>query len=347
MKNRNQQLIDAVIQKAEKLCPDAIDLIGVYGSAATGDIHEKSDLDLLILINDEKGCQVADCFIVDDIGIGYDLYCTTWEMLEGDAECRHAQLSKLMDAQLVYVKTQSDVIRLEELRKKAADLLASDVRFERAKDAFMNAEKMYAECFLTEQLSKIRTNAGTVIYYLLDALMLYHGRYFKRGVKRTFEETALLNLPFNPEAEVKKVISSRTAEEIRNNLTSLVQNVQEVLRENKEKKEPEPSDLYGTYEEMFSNWRNKMWEAAGREDLFASFMNMGSLQFMLDDIAEGVKIGEIDVMQHFKPDDLSHNAKMFDSCLEAYLKEYEKADMKPNRYADMQTFLRNYLKGTE
>lgn len=37
MNDRNETMIDAVIKKAEALCPDSLALIGVYGSVATGD----------------------------------------------------------------------------------------------------------------------------------------------------------------------------------------------------------------------------------------------------------------------------------------------------------------------
>ena len=94
MNTVNQKIIDAVITKAEKVCPDSLALIGIYGSTATGDYYEKSDLDLLILIQDEKGWQLGTGFILDDSKIGYDIYCTNWDGLKYDAECHHAQLSK-------------------------------------------------------------------------------------------------------------------------------------------------------------------------------------------------------------------------------------------------------------
>ena len=56
----------------------------------------RSDLDLLILINDDAGWQLDQGFILDDTMIGYDIYCTSWEMLAEEAECRHAHLAKLM-----------------------------------------------------------------------------------------------------------------------------------------------------------------------------------------------------------------------------------------------------------
>ena len=45
MNNVNQKIINAVIEKAEKVCPDSLALIGIYGSVATGDEKVKSDLD--------------------------------------------------------------------------------------------------------------------------------------------------------------------------------------------------------------------------------------------------------------------------------------------------------------
>ena len=78
MNTVNRKIINAIIEKAEKLCPDSLALIGVYGSVATGDDYAKSDLDLLILIEDEEGRKLATGFILDDSKVGYDIYCTDW-----------------------------------------------------------------------------------------------------------------------------------------------------------------------------------------------------------------------------------------------------------------------------
>jgi predicted nucleotidyltransferase len=52
---RNQRIIQAVKTKADLVCPGAVDLIAIVGSFASGDYHEKSDLDLLIVINQDSG----------------------------------------------------------------------------------------------------------------------------------------------------------------------------------------------------------------------------------------------------------------------------------------------------
>ncbi len=51
LEDRNRKIIDAVISKANAVCPGSLALIGINGSFMTGDYYEKSDLDLLILIS--------------------------------------------------------------------------------------------------------------------------------------------------------------------------------------------------------------------------------------------------------------------------------------------------------
>lgn len=32
-------------------------------------------------------------YLIDDVDIGYDIYCTSWDMIEEDAQCGHTHLS--------------------------------------------------------------------------------------------------------------------------------------------------------------------------------------------------------------------------------------------------------------
>lgn len=172
----DKKIIDAIIQKSRKICPGSLALIGVYGSVCTSDTHEKSDLDLMILINDDAGWQLADGFILDDKQIGYDIYCTNWQMLENDANCSHAHLAKLMDSEIVYTADQKAVQKLEELRLKAAEVLKSDKRFTCVDEIVSNAKKVYADAMIKETIAEIRVCAFCCIYLLLDAVMIENGQ---------------------------------------------------------------------------------------------------------------------------------------------------------------------------
>ena len=110
-----------------------------------------------------------------------------------------------------------------------------------------------------------------------------------------------------------------------------------------ERAEPSEQSLRGSYEEMFSNWRNKLWEAAEREDLYSSFMNTVSCAWMLQDIGEAVNVDVPDIMEGFAPGDLRKNGEAFDDALERYLAICQKAGMKPRRFSDVDAFLEEYL----
>ena len=343
MNERDEKIIRAVVEKARRVCPGSLALVGVYGSARTGDTHARSDLDLLILINDDNGWRLATGFILDDVQIGYDIYCTSWQMLEDDAACPHAHLGKLMDSEIVYLADQSAQSRLEKLRERAAALLRSDERFRRADDITDRLCRAYAEAMSAASLGKARAFAAYAVSLSLDAVMLKNGRYFRRGVKRTFEELDGLPLPQRYVETIGAIVRARDMAGLAAALTALVRAMLAYTRREGEKQPSTPDALRGTYEEMFSNWRSKMPEAAARGDAFSSFMNMASLQAMLDDIAGETDIPAFDVMASYDPDDLAGNARAFDDALSAYRREYDKLGMTPRRYRDVDEFVKDYL----
>lgn len=215
MNHVNQKIINAVIEKAEKVCPDSVSLIGIYGSIVTGDTYEKSDLDLLILIQDDRGWQLGTGFILDDSKVGYDIYCTDWNGLRYDAACHHAQISKLMDSQIVYIKNREAYDELCKLREQTKRFLASEERFHRVNELIDKAKISYANASLHEELGQIRLDVFGVMCYLMDAIMLFHGRYFKRGTKRMIEELAEVPVEETFVDNLKSIASSKDVLELR------------------------------------------------------------------------------------------------------------------------------------
>ena len=343
MNDRNEKIINAIIKKADALCPDSLALIGVYGSVATGDEYEKSDLDLMVLINDENGQILADGFILDDVDIGYDIYCTSWDMLENDAQCDHAHLSKLFDSIIVYCKDKSALKRLDEIRREAAELLASDRRFEKADKAYCDAKKLLAEAYLTQSVSKARSCAGAAITFIENAVMLYNGQYFRKGTKRALDELKQLRLPFDLETRILAVIQAETVEKIRERLTEVFVLTDEYLQVPKKKELPSAQNLRGTYEEMYSNWKNKMVEAADRNDVYSSFMNLLSLQYMFHEITECIAVDDFEIMDKFNTQKPEENADVFDQALNKYLAEYEKAGICPRHFENVTEFAADFM----
>ena len=343
MMNRvNQKIVDAIIKKAEHLCPDSLALIGVYGSVATGDDYEKSDLDLLILIQDDEGRQLQTGFILDDSGVGYDIYCTDWMSLRSDSACHHARISKLMDSQVIYVKDHGAYGKLCELRNQARLFLESDERFQRVSELIDKAKVSYADSLLHDRLDEIRMDAFEVMYDLLDAVMLYHGKYFRLGVKRTWQEISALPVAEEFSANMQKIAASKDIPEIRALLKRLLLYTESHTGQEKDRKAPS-AELAGTYEEMYSNWRNKVEEAANNGDIFSSFMNMCCFHHMLADISSEMDIGCCGVMEDYDPDCLTDNVRIYDKCLENYEAVYKKAGITVKRFSDVDAFAADYL----
>ena len=72
--------------------------------------------------------------------------------------------------------------------EKTKAFLDSDQRFARVEELIKKAKEWFADLYLCEDLGTARKSAFGVIYYALDAIMLFHGDYYKRGTKRIFDE---------------------------------------------------------------------------------------------------------------------------------------------------------------
>ena len=353
LEERNQKIIDAVIAKTNRECPGSVALIGICGSFATGDIYEKSDLDLLVLTNDDAAQAVAMLFIQDDLGVGHDIYCTSWERLENDAKFEHPYLAKLLNAKIVWCPDPADMERLENLRYSVRDRFAEPLSvedFERAAALLSKAEQCYAKAMCADALTEIRAQAMELLYYLPDALMLLNKRYYHRGTRRLYDELMILTKrPADICGLLESVTAADTAEALKSALTSLLRETETVFTAVKaelyiKKEVPSADNITGTYEEMFSNWRNKMVLAAKTGNRMLSFTTLGCLQAMLDEISAGVDIAHYDAVSGYDPDDLWKNAEYYDRTIEAYLAEYRNAGIPVKHYADIDAFVEDYLK---
>ena len=173
--------------------------------------------------------------------------------------------------------------------------------------------------------------------------MLWNGNYYKRGIKRTFEELKGLDVPSDFEANIMNIVQAKDYTELGNALGTLFKSVMLFTERKTEKNAPSKESLAGSYEEMFSNWKNKMPEATERGDVFSSFMNLSSLQYMFEGIGSENNISGFNVMEEFDAANLAKNAQIFDKALEDYLQEYVKLGMEPVRYDDVDNFVKDYL----
>ena len=348
---RNQKIIDAVLEKEKALCPGAIALIGIYGSFQTGDIHPLSDLDLLILINDDRGWQLGKAFIQEDIGVGHDIYCTDRESLRRDAAYEHPNIAKLMDAQIVYCtdekyRSELETLREQVLQKLAGPFCEADLR--KAENILKDALHCYALAMIGDDLTEIRKQAGGVLYFAENAVAMLNKCYFKKGVRRRYDELyAMTKRPERLCGMIEDILSAGTVPALKERLSLLVKELTVCFEKEKhtfkqEKNKADAGSLSGSYEEMFSNWHGKMQVAAETGDRHLAFMSLSSLNEMMSDIRSDGDIDPYDVLAVFDPDDLKKTAEGSDRILEAYHQEYRKIGLKAEVYPDIDAFIAAY-----
>ena len=350
---RNSRIIQAVLEKEKSLCPGVVALIGIYGSFQTGDIHPLSDLDLLILINDDRGWKLGKAFIQDDLGVGHDIYCTNWESLRQDACFIHPHIAKLMDSRIVYCADEKYRAELEKLRDQVRKTLAApfgEADCQKAESELKAAQCCYADAMTAEELSVVRKHAGGVIYYAENAVALLNKTYFRRGDRYRYEElNTMERRPDNLCGMIEDVLTAVTVIRIKENLTQLMKELTSCFQKAKqslpsEKNPAGPESLSGTYEEMFSNWHGKMILAAECGDRHLAFMSLASLNEMMSDISNEVDIRFYDALSVYDPGNLHKTAEGFENILKNYLQEYERAGLKAERFANVDAFISAYLK---
>jgi hypothetical protein len=222
---KNQKLINMIIEKAKRDFPEDIALIGLTGSFGTGDFHEKSDLDLIIINVTERGWEIAAGFILEDVG--YDIYCTPWEpRILAQSKLESPMVSCLVDLQVLYCAKPEYQEKLNRYRQIALDLLNKPIGrecLERAKKIIDKAKQRYADAMLSDQIGAVRYAAGGVLYEAVNALTALNNTYIRRGIKRYLEQILTYKyIPDHMEDMYRAVIESATVEELRSAAFSLL-----------------------------------------------------------------------------------------------------------------------------
>jgi len=352
LEDKNKKLIDMVIERAKRDFPEDIALIGLTGSFSTGDFHEKSDLDLIIVNNTDRGWEIGSCFIYGDVG--YDIYCTPWgTRLAAQATLDNPGVSSLTDLQVLYCAKPEYLEKFNALKQQAIDAMAKPIGIEcitRAKKHIDLAKQNYADMMLSCDDNTVRYASSQLLYNLVNSIVDINNTCIKRGIKRYFEElSAYQFLPQNFKCLYMSVIEAKTIEEIKNASHLFLAGVAE-LHEDLHKKyanKPTPTyeNLAGTYEEAWCNMRNKVLDSVAKKDKSYAFLAAMGAQSYFDEMTfEHCGTKKINLMQHFDPDNLEKFKNAFLQAMDDYLQEYVKVGRPIKRYETFEELYNDYMK---
>lgn len=335
---RNNRIIEIVKDIIEKKCPGTVDLIGIAGSFCNGDIYDKSDLDLVIIINNDKAKLLNVCFILGDVG--FDIYTSTWDRLENMSDYNNPFVTKLFDLDIVYTRDETVLERYQSLSATLKENMSNAPRINKRVAEILGDVLSLKDDFIKTSDSKTKYKyLAKIISYTEYIIYMTNSSYVKRGVKRIPEEISqmpivekellsiYLNLPtlVNIEESCLKMIDL-----LRDYLQS--KDIEPIFTEKKikssAKKDITSEDLTGTYEEIVSNWYNKMVHAFKTGNKYLSFMTMASCQEFYDEMDDIYDIPEINLLGYYDPTDLEKNIAYFTDALEKWKKLYDKFDKK-------------------
>lgn len=308
---KNEKLISMVIERAKRDFPEDIAIIGLSGSFSTGDFHEKSDLDLIIINNTDRGWEISACFILDDVG--YDIYCTPWNTrIEAEANLESPMVSCLTNMKVLYCAKPIGIASLA-----------------RAQKCINKAKQYYSEALLSDEIGAVRYASGKLAFEIINAINCLNNTCFQHGTRRYLDELHLLRyLPNNFEKTYIDIINAKSIDGIRSaafillkDIISLYDNMDAELIEHPI---PTNDNLDGTYEELWCNLRNKVINSTQAKDKSYAFLTAVNAQNYLDEMTTDRGTKKFDVMKYFSSDALDAFRESFMQIMDDYLDEYKK-----------------------
>ena len=348
---KNQKLINMVIERAKRDFPDEIALIGLTGSFSINDFYEKSDLDLIIVINTDAGWKIGDCFIFDDVG--YDIYCTPWEKLEEVTRLETSYASHLVELQILYVADEKHLARFNDLKEKALETLAQPVgenAIRRAEKYINLAKKAYADTIISNKIGCVRYASSELVSHVINGIVILNNTYIKRGMKRYLEDLAAYKyLPENFEKLYMAIVVAKTVDELRQASIAFLQSFNELYERMEDelipKTTPTMENLKGSYEELWSNIRNKVIESTTIDDKSYAFLVANSVQNHFDEMINYCGTPKFDLMKYFDADNLDTFREKFLEVMNKYRMEYDKVGLEVRKFDDFETLYESYMVG--
>lgn len=356
---RNEIIIRTLLEEIQRSCPESVDLIGIGGSFCNGDFYEKSDLDLAILVNDNQTWRLNRCFIVEDVG--FDIYTQGWESFEKMAEYKTPYVTKLFDLKCVYCRNGHVLERLIELRKKAlCHMCNQEENIGKILGLFSEIKGWMKELEETDDLGQGYWILSRILHQSEFLIYMANQAYVKWGTKRIPEEISRFSkMPNGFLALYQSLPQCSSISEIRLKCAQLIEDIagwlegekiparqmiQRIQKPHCEKKPISADGLRGTYEEIWSNWKNKMYHAAEINSPYLSLMTMSACQEFYNEMYEQYQIDRIDLIGHYKAEKLQKNAEAFDAAMEEWRKHYDRLGINVLRFSSVEEMRNNLYK---
>ncbi|MDO3411826.1 nucleotidyltransferase domain-containing protein [Saccharibacillus sp. CPCC 101409] len=363
----------ALIERIRRDYADDVAIAAYYGSYLDGTATERSDLDFFFIPATPAGHKAGLAFILN--GISFDFWPISWERAGCMARMEDAKAGILADCKLLYVRSDEDLERFNQLKHQLKDIRSFEGDAEFASRARQRLNDAYPCLYelrrggAGQELSLCRQMAFEVMAPALEALALLNRTTYNKGWGRNLSQ--MFDFAIRPEkfeATLELILRSANIPEVIAACERLVDEVAELIRRQLARYETEPDYPQrgeGFFEE-FKGILDKVQSACERRDYelaffsavqadselnrFLVFCETGTWKFGRIAAEEGRKIAERAKLPALTPlldpDNLfalQSAAHMLETFLERYLREQ---GVEIRRFDNLEPF-RRFLLDTE
>ena len=348
LKEKNNKILSKILDKIKNDYPDKVDIVAIGGSFCNGLYHEKSDFDAVIVANDEVD-DLSKCFILD--GIGQDIYYTFWNKFEQMSEYESMFSTKLKELDIIYCRNDEVLKRYKQLQEKLDKNMNDSERNKKTIDKYLNSIISKKNTInKIDDLNELYKLVGSLMNDIENTLFINNKLYLFGGTKNILTEIYFMsNIPDNFIDEYQKILDLNDINDIKNWVNSIVnislnyfnkEDNKEMMYETNSKKEVRENIsknvLMGTYEELYSNYYNKLLNAAKTNNKYLSFRTMIDAQGFFDEFTNSYNLPEFNLLEKYNPNSLMSNVDAFTILLNKWKTLYDQFQIQVEEYSSIE-----------
>lgn len=338
----NEKLVKWILDKIESEYKNEVSLVLSHNTLLLEKDMEGPAVSFYIPAS-ERAYGLAKTFIID--GIGYDFYPISWERMEEFAELNEYNTSSLMDADIIFSRSEEDKKRFGELQEKLKKRL-QDEKFmmNKALEKLNIAMDIYRNMLFEDKLSQLRKAAGYVADYLSIAVACVNHTFFKNGQTNQIQDLkAMESVPNNFIIMYEAIVRAASKEEIKQLCYEMINSTRQFLSSKKEKGQNMNTNsnfqqLAGWYEELCYTWR-RVYHWCDEKDVNRAYIWGCYLQYQLDIVKAEFGLEEMDLLGEFNADNLQAYRERAELLEKHIVSMIESKGAVINTYAAVEEFL--------
>lgn len=226
------EVANLLIDKIKKDYKDDIAIVALCGSYIYNDTHRKSDLDFYFIPKTERGYEMSQCFILEDIG--FDFWGMSWSRAESLAGYNETNTSIISKAKIIYYASQEDLDRFNTLRDMGRKI-PKDEFWRKANEQVEVCQDFYFKMLESkDNFSLVKQNAVCVLYYAAFSIALLNQKYIERGGRNLLNEIIAMEFyPNDFQSLYMKIIHSDSIEEMVISAQTIILNLRKLIQEHR------------------------------------------------------------------------------------------------------------------